>query len=172
LHGPSRVVIQADASGTLGNKLKQYPGDLVLIGIGQLSNLQDRVFQQLRHCATVAPKRAVQQQAAGERRKGPVRLVCLHVRCYLTNYMVRTQAMDTVSVAEAKARLSELVARAADGETVQITRRGKPVAQLTPIREPRKPIDITLLRAVTDSMPMQPESAGEFIRRMRDDSRY
>jgi prevent-host-death family protein len=80
--------------------------------------------------------------------------------------------MDTISVAEAKARLSELVARAADGETVQITRRGKPVAQLTPIREPRKPIDIAILRAVTDSMPKQPESAGDFIRRMRDGSRY
>lgn len=80
--------------------------------------------------------------------------------------------MDTVSLAEAKARLSELVARAAEGETVQITRRGKPIAQITPIRAPRKPIDIALLRAVTDSMPMQPESAGEFIRRMRDDSRY
>ena len=42
--------------------------------------------------------------------------------------------MDTVSLAEAKARLSELVARAAEGETVQITRRGKPVAQLTPMK--------------------------------------
>lgn len=80
--------------------------------------------------------------------------------------------MDSVNLAEAKARLSELVARAAEGETVQITRRGKPVAQITPIQKPRKPIDIALLRAVTDSMPMQKESAGEFIRRMRDDSRY
>jgi len=42
--------------------------------------------------------------------------------------------MDTISLAEAKARLSELVARAADGETVQITRRGKPVAQITPVK--------------------------------------
>jgi prevent-host-death family protein len=81
-------------------------------------------------------------------------------------------AMDTISLAEAKARLSELVARAAEGETVQITRRGKPVAQITPIQKRRKPIDIALLRSVTDSMPMQPETAGEFIRRMRDDERY
>ena len=86
--------------------------------------------------------------------------------------MVRTAAMDTISLAEAKARLSELVARAAEGETVQITKRGKPVAQLSPIRKPRKPIDIALLRSVTDGMPMQPESAGEFMRRLRDDARY
>jgi prevent-host-death family protein len=80
--------------------------------------------------------------------------------------------MDTVSLAEAKARLSELVTRAADGETVQITRRGKPIAQLTPIQKPRKPIDIELLRSVSRNAPMQEESAGDFMRRMRDDYRY
>ena len=80
--------------------------------------------------------------------------------------------MDSVSLAEAKARLSELVARAAEGETVQITRRGKPVAQIAPVRPPRKPIDIELLRSVSEKTPMQSESAGDFIRRMRDDSRY
>lgn len=80
--------------------------------------------------------------------------------------------MDSVSLAEAKARLSELVTRAAEGETVQITRRGKPVAQLTPIQQPRKPIDIELLRSVSKMSPMQSESAGDFIRRMRDEDRY
>lgn len=80
--------------------------------------------------------------------------------------------MDTISLAEAKARLSELVARAAEGETVQITRRGKPVAQITPVDRPRKPIDIELLRSVSRKTPMQPESAGDFIRRMRDEDRY
>ena len=80
--------------------------------------------------------------------------------------------MDSFSLAEAKARLSELVARAAEGETVQITRRGKPVAQIAPARPPRKPIDIELLNSVSKKSPMQPESAGDFIRRMRDDGRY
>jgi hypothetical protein len=36
----------------------------------------------------------------------------------------------------------------------------------------RKRIDAAALRAVTDAMPMQPESAGDFIRRMRDEDRY
>jgi len=80
--------------------------------------------------------------------------------------------MDSVSLAEAKARLSELVARAAEGESVQITRRGKPVAQITPIERPRKPIDIEMLRSVRKKMPYQSESAGDFIRRMRDEDRY
>jgi prevent-host-death family protein len=35
-----------------------------------------------------------------------------------------------VSLAEAKARLSELVERAATGEAICIMRRGKPVAQI------------------------------------------
>ncbi len=45
--------------------------------------------------------------------------------------------MTTVSLAEAKARLSALVARAASGEPVRILRRGKPVAQITAISTPR-----------------------------------
>jgi antitoxin (DNA-binding transcriptional repressor) of toxin-antitoxin stability system len=64
------------------------------------------------------------------------------------------------------------VERAAAGEPVCITRRGKPVAQLSAAAIPRKPIDVASLRAMTDAMPMQEESAGEFIRRMRDEDRY
>ena len=80
--------------------------------------------------------------------------------------------MNSVSLAEAKARLSELVTRVAEGETVQITKRGKPVAQITPIQKQREPIDIELLRSVSRKSPFQEESAGDFVRRMRDDSRY
>ena len=80
--------------------------------------------------------------------------------------------MESVSLTDAKARLSELIARVAEGETVQITKRGKPVAQLTPIRQPKKPIDVELLRSLSRGSKWQTESAGDFIRRMRDDSRY
>jgi prevent-host-death family protein len=80
--------------------------------------------------------------------------------------------MDSVSLADAKARLSELVARAEAGEEVCITRRGKPVARLTRIVPPRRPIDVEALRKLIASMPMQEESAADFIRRMRDDARY
>jgi prevent-host-death family protein len=80
--------------------------------------------------------------------------------------------MTTVSVAEAKAHLSELVERAASGEAVEITRRGKPVAMLVPVQSPRKPIDTAALRAHRAKMPFDPEDAGEFIRRMRDEDRY
>ena len=80
--------------------------------------------------------------------------------------------MEDVTLADAKARLSELVERAARGETIRITRRGKPVARLLSVNQPRKPVDLEALQALTASMPMQAESAGEWLRRVRDDLRY
>ena len=80
--------------------------------------------------------------------------------------------MKTVNLADAKARLSELVERAAGGETVRITRRGKPVAQITRVPAPRAKIDIASIRALTDSVPRQRESAHVFIRKMRNRERY
>ena len=80
--------------------------------------------------------------------------------------------MELVKLADAKTRLSELVTRAAAGETVCITRHGTPVARLVAAEEPRKPIDVKALRTLTESMPRQAESAGTFVRRMRDEDRY
>ncbi len=80
--------------------------------------------------------------------------------------------MTQVSLADAKARLSELIARAEAGDLVCITRRGRPVAQLTAIAGSRKRIDISALRALTDAMPFQTETAAEATRRMREDDRY
>lgn len=80
--------------------------------------------------------------------------------------------MATVSLAEAKAHLSALVARAAAGEPIRILRRGKPVAQITAITAPRKPVDAAALRALTDRMPRQTQSAGKFMRALRDSERY
>jgi prevent-host-death family protein len=80
--------------------------------------------------------------------------------------------MTDVTLADAKAHLSELVNRVEAGEDVRITRRGKPVARLTPISAKRPALDVAELRAVTDQMEFQAESAGDFIRRMRDEDRY
>jgi len=77
-----------------------------------------------------------------------------------------------VNLADAKAHLGELIEETAAGNPVCITRRGKPVAQLIAADRPRKPIDMAALRAMTDAMPMQRESAGDFIRRMRDKVRF
>ncbi len=80
--------------------------------------------------------------------------------------------MAEMSIADAKAHLSELVDRAEAGETISITRRGKPVAQLTAVREPRKHIDASALRAFTSTLKPSSVDAGTFVRAMRDDDRY
>jgi prevent-host-death family protein len=41
--------------------------------------------------------------------------------------------MESVGLFEAKTHLSSLLERVAKGETIQITRRGVPVARLTPV---------------------------------------
>ncbi len=80
--------------------------------------------------------------------------------------------MIDIPLADAKARLSELVTRAAAGDAVRITRRGRPVAQLTRLGAPRRPIDAVALKALTDAMPAQAEPADALVRRMRDEARY
>jgi prevent-host-death family protein len=76
-----------------------------------------------------------------------------------------------VNLVEAKARLSELVTRAAAGETISITRRGKTIAQLTGAKRPKTPIRIEELRAITDAMKPH-DGQPETVRHMRDTDRY
>lgn len=83
--------------------------------------------------------------------------------------------MEAVSVAEAKARLSELLQLVEAGETVSITKRGKPVARLVAENgdaRPYRPIDLEKLEQFAETMPRQEEDAGTFMRRMRDEYRY
>lgn len=77
----------------------------------------------------------------------------------------------TVSVAEAKAHLSELIAAAEAGEDVVITRRGEPVATLSPLPRPKRKVDLDWLHGMTAGMPMG-EDSMLVIRQMRDDDRY
>lgn len=78
----------------------------------------------------------------------------------------------TISLKDAKARLSELTELASTGEIVIITKRGKPVVQLSSPEKPRKPVTLATLRRLTDSMPPQTEDAATLVRRMRDEARY
>jgi prevent-host-death family protein len=79
--------------------------------------------------------------------------------------------MERINLADAKARLSEIIDRVEAGETIEITRRGKPAARLVPAEQPRqlRPVDVVALRALRETMPYQTESAADLIRRMRDD---
>ena len=80
--------------------------------------------------------------------------------------------MNAVSLADAKAHLSELIDRVESGHPIDITRRGKPVARLTSVAMPRKRIDAALLGSLTQTMPAQIESAATLVRSMREGDRY
>jgi prevent-host-death family protein len=80
--------------------------------------------------------------------------------------------MDSYSLADAKARLSELIDRVEAGETVEITRRGKIVARVVPPAGTLKPIDWDALARLRARLPEQKQGAGAFIRQMRDSDRY
>lgn len=89
--------------------------------------------------------------------------------------------MNSVPMVKARAHFSELVKRAAQGESTQITLRGRPVALIQPAPTPAEladsgaskgPVDLDWLRRLTDAMPQQSESAGDLVRRMRDSDRY
>lgn len=89
----------------------------------------------------------------------------------MTNLLVESGGVDSVGLADAKARLSEIVDRAEGGEAVTITRRGKPVAVISGVDRPRKPIDVDALRALTATMMPSKTSAVDIVRELRD-SRY
>lgn len=72
---------------------------------------------------------------------------------------------ETVSLHSARARLGELTELAAAGTDVVIARRGRPMARLAAARAPRKPVDLSRLRALTDNIPCQKkDGAGRALR--------
>ena len=79
---------------------------------------------------------------------------------------------EIVSLADAKAHLSELTEKVARGETIVITKRGKPVAQVSQPSAPREPVPLEQLRELTDGMTPQSQEAGNFMRQVRDEARY
>jgi len=80
--------------------------------------------------------------------------------------------MSAITLADAKAHLSQLVDRVEAGDSIDITRRGKPVARLIAVTKPRKRIDAALLESVTATMHPQPQGAADLVRSMREGDRY
>jgi prevent-host-death family protein len=77
--------------------------------------------------------------------------------------------MRTVTVAQAKARLSEILHEVETGGEVVITRRHQPIARLCPMRGPREPIDFAAMDALRARQPMSKVSSVDLIRKMRDE---
>jgi prevent-host-death family protein len=80
--------------------------------------------------------------------------------------------MERINLADAKARLSEIVDRVEAGESIDIFRRGKVIARLVPPAPEKSKVNIAMLEALHATIPMQSESAGDSVRRIRDKARY
>ena len=78
--------------------------------------------------------------------------------------------MGAFSVAEAKAQLSAIIEMVEAGETITITKRGKPVVKMIPANAlPIKPkMDLEGLRKLRALTPMMKTNSVEIIRQMRD----
>jgi len=79
--------------------------------------------------------------------------------------------METIGLFEAKTHLSELVARAEQGEEVVITRHNKPVAKLVPIGEAER--DASERREAIDALlgATRGRCLAMDWRRLRDEGR-
>lgn len=78
--------------------------------------------------------------------------------------------MRSVSLAEAKAHLSELLGEVAGGEELVITRHGQPVARLSPVAQPKKPLPLKALAALRGRLPAWREPSGDTLRELRDEA--
>lgn len=78
--------------------------------------------------------------------------------------------MVTVNVAQAKARLSELLDKVEAGEDVVITRHGRAVAHLHPVSRPKRPLMLDDLAAFRATMPPLQRPSVELLREMRDEA--
>ncbi len=77
--------------------------------------------------------------------------------------------MVTVNLAQAKARLSELLNKVEAGQEVVITRRGKAVAHLSAAVRPKKPLPLQKLAGFRATMPRLRRPAAELLREARDE---
>ena len=75
--------------------------------------------------------------------------------------------MESIALAEAKAHLSQVLDRVEAGEELVITRRGKPVARVVPVRQPVVPLPS--LAAFRAQFPKMRRSSTEMIRAIRDE---
>lgn len=78
--------------------------------------------------------------------------------------------VNKVSVVQAKARFSEILAKAESGHDVLITRRGAPVARLSGVEQVKSPLRLDAIDAFRASLKPTQERGADLIRRMRDES--
>ena len=85
--------------------------------------------------------------------------------------------MERVNLEDTQESLADVIAGVESGATVVVARGGSVVARIEAVQPPasrglRKPLDLERIRKLTENMTYQDESAGEFMRRPREETRY
>ena len=76
--------------------------------------------------------------------------------------------MHAVSLAQAKAHLSELLNTVESGEEVIITRHGRPVARVLPASPIKQMLPLQRLAELRQQVPARQGSSAELLRELRD----
>lgn len=77
--------------------------------------------------------------------------------------------MRTLSVAQAKARFSELLNTVESGEDILITRHGRAVAKISSPEAPKQPLQLRRLALLRRNMPPWSEPSAKQMRLVRDE---
>ena len=75
--------------------------------------------------------------------------------------------MSIVNLAEAKTHLSHLLDQVEAGEEIVITRRGQPIARITPLEKPKQPVKS--LAGFRSRMPHWRKSSADLLSDLRDE---
>jgi prevent-host-death family protein len=81
------------------------------------------------------------------------------------------QVMVTVTLVQAKARLSELLDKVEAGEEVVVTRHGRAVARILSAVRPKQPLPLDDLAAFRATMPRLRRPSAKLLREARDEGR-
>lgn len=73
-----------------------------------------------------------------------------------------------MSLANAKAHLSELLDAVESGQEVIITRHGKPVAKVVPVETAKQPLPLKHLSDLRKRLPAWQTSSAKILRSLRD----
>lgn len=76
--------------------------------------------------------------------------------------------MYAMSLAHAKAHLSELLNTVESGEEVVITRHGRPVARIVPANPIKQPLPLQRLAELRQQVPAWQKNSAESLRELRD----
>jgi prevent-host-death family protein len=76
--------------------------------------------------------------------------------------------MQAISLAHAKAHLSEILNAVEAGEEVVITRHGRPIARVIPANAPKEPFPLQHLAKLRQQVPAWQGSSAVSLRDLRD----